>query len=523
MLRILHLDDDPIDAELVQHAVRVQGVDAQFTDVSNATAFAQALTGGGFDAVIVDNTLPGYSSKDAIEHAKAAYPEVPVIVCSGGGRDADVATSFAAGASDYVLKDYPSMLVAALRRHVRTPTPVNLPGPSPGAKLLVEVVQKLSLARDLETIVDIVRVAARQLTGADGATFVLRDGDKCYYVDEDAISPLWKGQRFPLEACISGWAMLNSKSTVIPDIYQDARIPHAAYQPTFVRSLAMVPIRSSAPIGAIGNYWARHHACTPEQLTLLEALANTTAVAMENVQVYQSLERQVRDRTRELQLANQELEAFSFAVSHDLRAPVRHMNALLDRLGDEGEKAPAQRIERLRDCTDRMSRLIDDLLRLSRISRAELRLESVNLAAIATKIVERLRSSAPERAVSFKVDIAGEVRADSGLMSVVLENLLSNAWKYSSKREHSEIEFSLREEDGRSVYCVCDNGAGFNGEMAGQLFKPFTRLHAANEFPGVGVGLATVQRIIQRHGGEIWARSDGHGRGAHFCFTLQAG
>ena len=318
--------------------------------------------------------------------------------------------------------------------------------------------------------------------------------------------------------------MLNAKSTVIPDIYKDPRIPHAAYQPTFVRSLAMVPIRSSAPIGSIGNYWARHHACTPEQLTLLEALANTTAVAMENVQVYQSLERQVRDRTRELQLANQELESFSFAVSHDLRAPVRHMNALLDRLADDGERAPAQRIERMRDCTDRMSRLIDDLLRLSRISRAELRLERVNLGALATKIVERLRGAAPERTVSFKLDVAGEVQADGGLMSVVLENLLSNAWKYSSKREHSEIEFSLRKEpDGRTVYCVTDNGAGFNNEMAGQLFKPFSRLHAANDFPGIGIGLATVQRIIQRHGGEIWARSEGNGRGAHFCFTLQAG
>ena len=523
MLRILHLDDDPSDALLVQRAVHVQGVDVHFTDVSTAAEFSQALTTGGFDAVIVDNTLPGYSSKEAIKHAKAACPEVPVIVCSGGGRDADVAASFAAGASDYVLKDYPSMLVAALRRHAGTPTS-DSSSRSPGMQLLVDVVQKLSLARDLETIVEIVRVAARQLTGADGATFVLRDGDKCYYVDEDAISPLWKGQRFPLETCISGWAMLNSKSTVIPDIYQDPRIPHAAYQPTFVRSLTMVPIRSAAPIGAIGNYWARHHACTPEQLALLEALANTTAVAMENVQVYQSLERQVRDRTRELQLANQELESFSFAVSHDLRAPVRHMNALLDRLADEGEKAPAQRIERMRDCTDRMSRLIDDLLRLSRISRADLRLERVDLGALATKIVARLRGAAPERTVNFKLDVAGEVRADGGLMSVVLENLLSNAWKYSSKREHSEIEFSLRkEQDGRSVYCVADNGAGFDNEMAGQLFKPFSRLHAANDFPGIGIGLATVQRIIHRHGGEIWARSEGHGRGAHFCFTLQAG
>src|SRR5688572_4877548 len=178
MLQILHLDDDPSDALLVQRAVHAQGVAARFTDVSSAAEFAQALTDGSFDAVLVDNALPGYSSREAIKHAKAACPEVPVIVCSGGGRDADVAASFAAGASDFVLKDYPSMLVAALRRQVGTP-PSGPSSQASGMQLLVDVVQKLSLARDLATIVEIVRVAARQLTGADGATFVLRDGDKC--------------------------------------------------------------------------------------------------------------------------------------------------------------------------------------------------------------------------------------------------------------------------------------------------------------------------------------------------------
>jgi signal transduction histidine kinase/CheY-like chemotaxis protein len=522
MMRILHLDDDPMDAVFVQRAVHAQGVAATFTDATTAAEFTKALAAESFDAVIVDNGLPGYSSKEAIKQAKAASPEMPVIVCSGGGRDADVAANFAAGANDYVLKDYPSMLVAALRRHVgKSASPAATP--RSGMNLLVEVVQKLSLARDLQTIVDIVRVAARQLTGADGATFVLRDGDKCYYVDEDAISPLWKGQRFPLQACISGWAMLNSKSTIIPDIYKDARIPHAAYQPTFVQSLAMVPIRTSAPIGAIGNYWARHHECTQEELTLLEALANTTAVAMENVQVYQSLERKVRERTRELQFANQELEAFSSAVSHDLRAPLRHMNALIDGIAEQSPAAPPQRIDRLRDCTDRMSRLIDDLLRLSMIGRAELRLDSVDLGAIATKIVQRLRAADPARAVEFKLGTPAEVRADRGLMAVVLENLLSNAWKYSSKQASAEIEFAVHDEqDGRRVYSVADNGAGFDSKLADQLFKPFSRLHAATDFPGIGIGLATVQRIIQRHGGEIWARSEGQGRGARFCFTLQA-
>lgn len=154
---------------------------------------------------------------------------------------------------------------------------------------LVEVVQQLSLARNLQTIMDIVRHAARKLTGADGATFVLRDEDNCFYAEEDAISPLWKGQRFPMNVCISGWCMLNRQPVVIEDIYTDKRIPADAYRPTFVQSLAMVPIRTLDPIGAIGNYWARQYRPDPREVKILQALADTTAVAMENVGAYEKI------------------------------------------------------------------------------------------------------------------------------------------------------------------------------------------------------------------------------------------
>lgn len=166
---------------------------------------------------------------------------------------------------------------------------------------LVEVVQLLSLARDLPAVMEIVRHAARKLTGADGATFVLRDNGKCFYAEEDAISPLWKGQRFPMSACISGWTMLNRQPAVIEDIYADPRIPADAYRPTFVRSLAMVPIRTIDPVGAIGNYWATQHLPSPEQVKVLQALADITAVTMENVRVYEELEQRVQQRTSELQ------------------------------------------------------------------------------------------------------------------------------------------------------------------------------------------------------------------------------
>ncbi len=158
---------------------------------------------------------------------------------------------------------------------------------------LTQAVQNLSLARSREDVQRVVRVAARQLTGADGATFVLRDADQCVYVDEDAITPLWKGQRFPLSACISGWAMLNRQAVAIEDIYQDSRIPHDAYRPTFVKSLVMVPIRTMQPLGAIGIYWADHHRASEQEIGAARALADSTAVALEHVLTLEKLERTV--------------------------------------------------------------------------------------------------------------------------------------------------------------------------------------------------------------------------------------
>ncbi|MGH8237934.1 MAG: sensor histidine kinase, partial [Steroidobacteraceae bacterium] len=244
------------------------------------------------------------------------------------------------------------------------------------------------------------------------------------------------------------------------------------------------------------------------------------AAALENISTYQNLERQVRERTRELQALNQELEAFSAAVSHDLRAPLRAMNAQLDTLAKRCAPLAAEPVARLRECTDRMGHLIHDLLRLSKISRAELRVERVDLGSMAVRILQRLRAGEPGRNLEMRIE-AGQVEADGGLMNVVLENLLSNAWKYTAKREVSRIELVCEADaGGRLVYCIRDNGAGFDERYADQLFKPFARLHDARDYPGIGVGLATVQRIIHRHGGEIWARSAGRDHGARFMFTL---
>ncbi len=388
---------------------------------------------------------------------------------------------------------------------------------------LVAAVQELSLARDLDSITAVTRKAARELTGADGATFVLRDGDQCFYADEDAIAPLWKGQRFPMGSCVSGWVMEHRQSVVIEDIYSDSRIPIDAYRPTFVKSLAMVPIRPESPIGAIGNYWATRRQPTTEELELLQALANTTAVAIENVNVYNELEKRVQNRTAQLAAANQELESFAYAVSHDLGAPLRAIRGYSElllkecstQLNDRGKDYAGKVLTGTRQ----MRELMDDLLRLSRVTQTEMSIQPVNLSELVRDVLRALASQDPERKVETRIADNVEVEADPGLMRIALENLLSNAWKFTGRKTDARIEFGVLNSQGVREYFVRDNGAGFEFQYATKLFQPFRRFHRQEDFSGSGIGLSTVQRVVSRHGGSIRAEAEPD-KGATFYFTL---
>lgn len=224
----------------------------------------------------------------------------------------------------------------------------------------------------------------------------------------------------------------------------------------------------------------------------------------------------------EVLAANKELEAFSYSVSHDLRAPLRGIDgfslALLEDYADKLDDNGKDYLHRVRAATQRMGVLIDDLLNLSRVSRTELRRENSDLGAIAGSIAEDLQKTQPERRVEFRIEQGLEAYVDPHLTRIALENLLGNAWKFTSKNEFSCIEFGRTRGD-RNTYFVRDNGAGFDPTYADRLFGAFQRLHDKKDFPGTGVGLATVQRIINRHGGRIWAES-ALDRGATFYFTL---
>lgn len=393
-----------------------------------------------------------------------------------------------------------------------------------GRDVLLDAVRGLSKVRSVEDIAEVVRHSARELAQADGATFVLPENGCCHYLDEDAIEPLWKGMRFPMERCIGGWAMNHGQAVVIPNVYGDERIPHAAYRPTFIKSLLMVPIRPDSPLGAIGVYWATHHEATAQEQALLQALADSTSVAMESVQIHQELESRVRERTAELRAVNDALEAFTASVSHDLRSPLNAINGFSElierRCGGQLDADASLYLRMVRESAQRMTGIVSDLLALSRASRGPLTRQPVDLAELAREAWAVIQGSQPDRHITLQTPPNLVVQGDRGLLRIALDNLLSNAWKFTGNRPEARVELGMRlDAELGALYFVRDNGAGFDSTKAVDLFEPFRRQHRSSEFAGTGVGLTTVKRVIERHGGRVWA--DSHpGGGATFYFTL---
>jgi signal transduction histidine kinase len=240
-------------------------------------------------------------------------------------------------------------------------------------------------------------------------------------------------------------------------------------------------------------------------------------------QLNAALEKRVAERTAQLEAVNLELEAFSYSVSHDLRTPLRSIDgfsqALAEDYGDRLDEVGHDYLSRVRRAAQRMGLLIDDLLRLARITRAEMKQAPVDLSALSHEVIADLHKFRGYNISPFQVQEGMVVYADSSLLRIMMENLLDNAWKYSSKIAHPRIEVGSMVEEGNTIYFVRDNGIGFDMVFVGKLFGAFQRLHRADEFPGTGVGLATVKRIMHRHGGEIWAEGE-PGKGAVFRFTF---
>jgi len=390
---------------------------------------------------------------------------------------------------------------------------------------LVGAVQELSLARNLDAVMAIVRRKARELTAADGATFVLRDGSFCHYADEDAIAPLWKGQRFPIDSCISGWTMQHREPVVIEDIYADPRIPRDWYRPTFVKSLVMVPIRTLSPVGAIGNYWAKQHRATDEQVQLLAALADSTSVAMENIEVYRTLEQRIEQRTAELAasraelahkhaalaLAQRQKEQMAALLAHDLKSPASGIllscKARLrnPRLTDS-ERRSWRSIEASADVINRLALNLVDLSR-NDDGAFKPRPALLDLRELIGSVAERMLPLAEAR--EQKIDLAVElldarVQADQEVLHRVLQNLLDNALRHN--RSHA-VRLEAHDIEDRIRIRVIDEGPGIPEELRQQVFDKYRRLDessGAGQTVGHGLGLTFCRIAVEAHGGRIW-------------------
>ena len=372
-LRLLHLEDNGDDVELVRMTLARDGVDCDILAVSSGAAYLAALQQPHFDAVLSDSAIPGYDGSEALLAARNRFPEIPFIVVSG----------------------------------------------SPGVT-----------------------------------------------------------------------------------------VPHAA--------------RRENPTSRVAK--SELHRLGPE---LRLAVARPKA----SPDVFANLERKVAEltaevgrRNTELEVLNKELEAFSYSVAHDLRSPLITIDGftqvVLENTAGSLDEINRSHLERISTATRRMHRLINDLLDLSKIVRTPLHRGTVNLSKLAHEILQTLRDGAPSRTADLVVAEGRIVSGDSGLLRIALENLLANAWKFTSRKDRTHIEFgSGPDRNGRTVYFVRDNGAGFDPRYATKLFSPFQRLHGETQFTGTGIGLATVRRIIHRHGGEIWAES-AVDCGAGFYFTL---
>jgi PAS domain S-box-containing protein len=500
-LRVLIVEDAKSDVALMLHTLRHGGFEVTHALVATQAAMRAALHHNQFDLVISDYAMPQFSGSAALALTLDLCPEVPFIIVSGE-IDINVAvTLMQAGARDYVQKTELIRLVPVihrvlLEREVRNDKVVA------DQALIASEAQYRRLFESAQDGILIVDVGSGQIQDVNPFLLDLLGFSREEYLGKK----LWQVAAFQdSEASKSAFLELQQRGYIRYD---------------------NIPLRAktgkSVEVEFVSNIYHVGHnkviQCNIRDIT--ERSHAESEISQLNI----DLERRVQLRTTQVEALNRELEAFNYSVSHDLRAPLRRINGFVTVLeracGDQLNSTGKEMIDEIHASTEHMTTLIQALLKLASLGRSELQCEQTDLSSIAHIIARELQHEAPDRRVEFIIPDGILASGDAAMLRVVMDNLIGNAWKFTSLRDVARIEFGVTWLAGKPAeYFVRDNGAGFDMQYANRLFGAFQRLHLDDEFPGTGIGLASVQRIIHRHGGRIRAESS-VGQGATFYFDL---
>jgi len=494
------LEDEARDAELVEHTLREGGFDFAFRRVDTEKAFLRALREFEPSVILSDHALPAFDGFSALSIVKTKSPDVPFIFVTGSLGEEMAIKALKNGAADFVLKHHLATLPPAVHRAMRQAE---------------SRVQRKRAEAELHSSEE----RYRSLVELSPDALFVEAGGKILFLNTAGVKLF--GAARPSD--LLGRPVLD----IIPseergDFRERLRLVNDEHQ--IVPFLQQRIVRldgvgvdveiAAAPLTFEGR---------PAAQVIVHDITERTHAEEEIRRLNVELEQRVVERTAELEAANRELEAFSYSVSHDLRAPLRHVEGFVELLRASksaglGEEERGY-LQTIADASRQMGRLIDDLLAFSRTGRAELRKSRVNLTEVVRETLREFGADVSARGVEIKLGTLPHAHGDANLLRQVFVNLIENALKYTRRRRQAKIEISGDTTDTEVIICVRDNGVGFDPRYAHKLFGVFQRLHRAAEFEGTGIGLANVRRIIHRHGGRTWAEGE-IDRGATFYFSL---
>jgi PAS domain S-box-containing protein len=524
-IAILYVEDDAVTRNILAKMIPLKFPDVEFHTAENGKTGLDIFKERSPDIIITDINMPVMDGIKMATEIKALRPETTIIILSAYGDTNYLLDAIEIGVNHYIMKpiDYKKLFMTIAKCVNGIILETRFKEQNEHIRKLSRAVEQspsMAMIADSRGIIEYVNPKFTEVTGYSSEEVIGRTPD------------MFKSGQTAPEIYKSLWSAITSGHVWHGDFLNRKKNGEMYWE-----AASIAPVFDET--GEI-----THFVAVKEDITLrkraeekIEALnANLAARAAELETANKKLEKAFHEletannelemANRELAAANNELEAFNYSVSHDLKKPLTNINGycqvILHLHADQLNEQTRRYLKDIYSGTLRMSGLIDTLLDFSRLSRCEMVRETVDLSGMAAEIAAELRLAGPERRVMFKIAEGAKACGDASLLRVMLGNIIGNAWKYTARKEAGVIEFNMTEHDGKPVYFVRDNGAGFNMAEADGLFSPFHRLHNRDEFAGHGIGLAMVQRIIQRHGGRVWAEAKPE-KGATFFFTLPPG